>query len=257
MESTDKDEDWELSSVRRAFNILEIIDENDGIGIDELADRENMPRSTAHIYLKSLAKTGFVVEEDGTYRLSLQFLEYGGRVRRKRKLYHVGKDEIKDLADKTGEVASLGIEENGKRVLIYKSEGGDAIYDRAPTGERTNLHWTALGKVILAYLPSERVDAIVEEHGLPELTEHTVTTRDSLRDELETIRERGYSLEDEERRSGVRSIAVPVQPDSEAVVGAVSLTGPKSKFTDERIESELLSKIENAVNVIEIRYNHY
>lgn len=257
MESADEDEEWELSSVRRAFNILEIIDENDGIEIGELADIKDMPRSTAHIYLKSLTKTGFVVEEDGTYRLSLQFLEYGGRVRRKRRFFHVAKGEIKDLADKTGEVASLGIEENGKRVLIYKSEGGDAIYDKAPTGEQTNLHWTALGKVILAYLPPERVDAIVEEQGLPELTEYTVTTRDSLRDELKTIRERGYSLEDEERRSGVRSIAVPVQPDSEDVVGAVSLTGPKRKFTEERIESELLSEIKNAVNVIEIRYNHY
>ena len=257
MKEADADDAGQLSSVRRAFDILELVEENDGIGASELATKADIPKSTAHVYLKTLSETGFVTNDDGTYRLSLRFLEFGGRVRQKQELFQVAKEEIEALSERTGEVASLGVEENGQRVLLYKSEGADAVYDKTPTGERTNLHWTALGKAILAFLPSDRVDAIIEQHGLPELTDGTITTRSELLDELETIREQKYSIEDEERRMGMRSIGVPILAENGDVLGSISLTGPKSKFDDDRIESELVGEIQNAVNVIEIKYKHY
>ncbi|WP_222914797.1 IclR family transcriptional regulator [Natrinema sp. SYSU A 869] len=257
MAQTDADKTGQLSSVRRAFNILESIDESDGIGASELASKENIPKSTAYIYLKTLSKTGFVTNNEGTYRLSLRFLEFGGRVRQKRELFQVAKEEVEALSERTGEVASLGVEEDGQRALLYKSEGADAIYDKIPTGERTNLHWTALGKAILAFLPPERVDSIIETHGLPKLTEKTITKRSELLDELKIIRNRNYSIEDEERRTGMRSIGVPIRADSGSVLGSISLTGPMSKFDDDLIKSELVGEIQNAVNVIEIKYQHY
>ncbi len=256
MTTPDEDEKWELSSVQRAFNILEIIDEYDGIEVSELAAKEDMPRSTAHIYLKSLSETGFVINDNGVYRLGFRFLEFGGRIRRKQKLYQIAKGEIKNLSERTGEVASLGIEEEGKRVLLDKSEGKNATYDKVPLGERTNLHWTALGKAILAFLPPERVDNIVEQHGLPAETERTITTKEELENELKTIRELGYALEDEDRKSGVRSIAIPIRSDNGSILGAVSLTGPKSRFTDSVIGNELVDDIQSAVNIIEIKYSH-
>lgn len=257
MKQEDTDDAGQLGSVRRAFDILGLIDENDGIGVSELAEKEDLPKSTAHVYLKTLAETGFVMNDDGAYRLSLRFLEFGGRVRQKQNLFQAAKEEIEALSERTGEVASLGVEENGQRVLLYISEGEDAVYDKTQTGERTNLHWTALGKAILAFLPTDRVDSIVERHGLPERTENTITTQDELSDELEAIREKGYSIEDEERRTGMRSIGVPILSEDDAVLGSISLTGPKSKFSDDRIESELVAEIENAVNVVEIKYKHY
>lgn len=257
MKREDADDAGQLRSVRRAFDILELIDENDGVGVSELAEKDDLPKSTAHVYLKTLAETGFVMNDDGTYKLSLRFLEVGGRVRQKQDLFQAAKGEIEALSERTGEVASLGVEENGQRVLLYISEGEDAVYDKTQTGERTNLHWTALGKAILAFLPTDRVDSIVERHGLPERTENTITVREELFDELESIREQGYSIEDEERRTGMRSIGVPILSEDGAVLGSISLTGPKSKFGDDRIESELVGEIENAVNVIEIKHKHY
>lgn len=257
MKRDDTDDAGQLGSVRRAFDILELIDENDGIGVSELAEQGDLPKSTAHVYLKTLAETGFVTNDDGTYKLSLRFLEFGGRVRQKQDLFQAAKEEIEALSERTGEVASLGVEENGQRVLLYISEGEDAVYDKTQTGERTNLHWTALGKAILAYLPADRVDSIVERHGLPGRTENTITAREELFDELETIRERGYSIEDEERRTGMRSIGVPIRSEDGVVLGSISLTGPKSRFGEDRIESALVDELENAVNVIEIKYKHY
>lgn len=257
MKQEDTDDTGQLESVRRAFDILELIDESDGIGVSELAKKADLPKSTAHVYLKTLSETGFVMNDNGTYRLSLRFLEFGGRVRQKHSLFHAAKEEIEDLSERTGEVASLGVEEDGQRVLLYKSEGENAVYDKTQTGERTNLHWTALGKAILAFLPTDRINRVIERYGLPELTENTITMRSELFNELETIREQGYSIEDEERRIGMRSVGVPIFSENGDVLGSISLTGPKSRFSDERIESELVDEIQNAVNVIEIKYEHY
>lgn len=257
MVQTDANETGQLSSVRRAFNILELIDENDGIGASELAEKEDIPKSTAYIYLKTLSKTGFVTNDEGTYRLSLRFLEFGGRIQQKQNLFQIAKEEVEALSERTGEVASLGIEENGQRVLLYKSEGADAIYDKIPTGERTNLHWTALGKAILAFLPPERVDSIIEKHGLPKLTEKTITTRSELLEELEIIRNQNHSIEDEERRTGMRSIGAPIRSEDGSILGSISLTGPKSKFDDDLIKSVLVDELQNSVNVIEIKHQHY
>lgn len=150
-------------------------------------------------------------------------------------------------------MANLGVEENGQRLLLYQSEGSEVVYDNTPIGEYTNMHWTALGKSLLAHLSRERVDDIVETYGLPTKTEHTIATRESLHSELDDIRERGYALEVEERREGIRSVAVPLNVD-ESVVGAISIPGTKNRLNDERIDDDLLNQLYDAANIITVRY---
>ncbi|EMA27640.1 IclR family transcriptional regulator [Haloarcula japonica DSM 6131] len=156
------------------------------------------------------------------------------------------------MAETTGEVANLGVKEGGQRVIVYQSEGSEAVYDNAPIGEFTNMHWTALGKAILAELPEDYVQKIVDQYGLPTATENTIAEFDQLLEELATIREQGFALEDEERRTGIRSIAVPLKVE-ENVVGAVSISGPKERFNDSRITNELLPALKDRTNVIEVK----
>lgn len=99
---------------------------------------------------------------------------------------------------------------------------------------------------------------IVDRHGLPAATENTITDVDELVAEVDTIRSQGYSIEDEERVTGVKSVAVPVADDeNKAGNSAISIAGPKHRFSDERIEDELLPELRNAANVIELQYKHY
>jgi DNA-binding IclR family transcriptional regulator len=119
------------------------------------------------------------------------------------------------------------------------------------------MHWTALGKALLAQFPDERVHGIVDRHGLPRATENTITDRDELFAELERIRERGFSIEDEERREGIKALAVKIQYDEDpSPVAAVSISGPKRRIGEEEYD-ELLDAIRNAVNVTELRFKHY
>jgi len=244
-----------VGAVERTFRILALVRESGTMRINDVAKELDMPTSTAHVHLRTLADVGYLVKDENGYRLSLRFLRDGAVVRNDLSVYTVAKQEIDALAEATGEVANLGVEEGGQRVILYQSEGNEAVYDNALVGEFTNMHWTALGKAILAELTEDDVEQIVEDHGLPSATSNTIDTPERLIDELSGIREDGFALEDEERRTGIRSIAVPITVD-ESVVGAVSLSGPKERFNDDRIEDELLPALKDRTNVIEVKVTY-
>jgi DNA-binding IclR family transcriptional regulator len=244
-----------LKSVVRAFDIVEALEANEGMTMSELADGFDIPRSTAHVYLKTLCETGYVIREGDEYRLGFRFLKHGGYVRHKHDIYQAAKSEVDDLARRTGEVVDFGTVENGRRVLVYKSEGPDGVTQKPVTGDYAHMHMTALGKSMLATMDDDRVSEIVDEHGLPKATQHTIDNRGDLFAELDRTRERGYSIEDEEKREGIRATGTAIERGSERPC-AISISGPKSKLTDERI-AELQNEIRDSVNVIQIKLQNY
>lgn len=241
-----------VSAVKRAFRIIDILRGSGTMRINDIAEALDIPTSTAHVHLKTLEDIGYVIKEEDGFKVGLQFLRDGSVIRNELSVYSVAKSEIDNLAESTGEVANLGSEENGQRVILYQSEGNEAVYDNALIGEYTNMHWTALGKAILAELPNEYVRRIVDRYGLPAATENSIADSETLFDELRSIRERGFALEDEERRTGIRSIGIPITMNDH-VVGAISLSGPKERFNDDRIEEELLPALKNHANVVEVK----
>ncbi|WP_226023761.1 IclR family transcriptional regulator [Halomicrobium salinisoli] len=242
-----------VEAVQRSFAVLDVLRESGTVRIDDVAEALDMPTSTAHVHLKTLESVGYVVRTEDGYRRGLRFLRDGVAVRDRWDVYRVAKPALDDLADETGEVANLGVEENGRRVILSQSEGSEAVYDNAPIGEFTDMHWTALGKAILAERSTDYVDEYVSVRGLPSATENTITDPDAFREELQTVRDRGYALEDEERRAGIRSVAVPVTVDGD-VVGAISLSGPRERYDDDRIVNDLLPALRDAANVVEVKY---
>lgn len=246
-----------IKGVQRGFNIIESLREMDGATVTGLASELDLPKSTAYVYLNSLREAGYIVKDDSVYRVSLRFLEHGGYARRQLRLYRVAKAELKALAERTDEAANLGVEERGKRVLLKKARTEKSLSDNAVTGERTHMHQTALGKAILSHLSEERVDQIIDRHGLPAATQHSITEPAALRTELEEIRERGYSIEDEEHRLGILAVGVPIEDrQTNRVVGSVCLTGPKARLAA-RIQDELVDEVVRTSNIIELKYNHH
>lgn len=242
-----------VKAVQRAFEVVDVLHGSGSMHIADVAEALGLPVSTAHVHLKTLESVGYVVRDDDGYRLGLRFLRNGVTVRASQRIYRVCRPEIDQLADDTGEVANLGVEEAGMRVILHQAEGSDAVYDNAPIGEYTTMHCTALGKAMLAERPDEYVEDVVDAYGLPVKTPKTLSDPNSLRSELATIRERGYAIEDEERRQGIRSVAVPLKVEG-TLIGAISLSGPKERLNDRRIGQELLTAIRNTKNVVEVKY---
>lgn len=240
-----------VRATETSFRILDALRALDGAGVTELAGHLDLPKSTVHNHLQTLRRNEYVTKHGPEYDVGLRFLQLGEYARDRRGIATIGPPEIDKLAEETREMANLLVEEHGRGVYLYRAKGADAVHMDTHAGKRVHLHTTGFGKSILAHLPDERVGSILDRHGLPRVTPNTTTDRDRLMDELDEIREQGYAYDDEERLEGLRCIAAPIVVDGD-VLGAVSVSGPKSRMTGAYYTDELPALTMSAANVIEI-----
>ena len=245
-----------IQSAQVAFRIVENLKELEGAGVSELARELDMPKSTTHNYLSTLEENEYLTKEDGAYYVGVRFLELGSYVRNRRKIYEIAKPEVRDLAQETGELANLLVEEHGKGTYLQRARGERAVNVEAPEGARVPLYCTGLGKSILAHLPEDRVETIIEREGLEQVTSNTVSGREALFEQLEEIRQRGYALDDEERIQGLRCVAAPILSTDDRVLGALSVAGPSNRIRGERYRETLPNKVLETVNVIELNVTY-
>lgn len=241
-----------IQAVERASEIIDALEQSGAMGVTELSSELDISKGTAHTYLTTLARERLVAADDDGYRLGLRYLSLAESVTRRMDIYELAKTQIDKLAETTGERAQFAMLKGNMVVNVYRAEGEDAIRTTVTVGQYDYPHYVAAGKAMLAYLPERRLDEIIDENGLPEGTEHTITDETTLRAHLAEIRERGYAIDSEERARGVRCIGAPLRDDSGSVLGAISISGPAQRMTDERIESDLSDRLLRNANVIEV-----
>ena len=251
-----REPNYPVQTTVRSFDIIEFLKKNDGAGVTETAEALNMSKGVVHNHLSTLEASEYVVKEDDEYRLSLRFLELGEYQRSKTRLYRIGKEEVEELADQTGELVNLATTEHGRCVYLYISRGDRAVEVDTYAGLRPNLHTTALGKAILAYLPRSEVESILDNHGMEQVTENTITDRDVLFNELKSIRDRGVACDDEERLSGLRCVAAPIKTSDGMAAGSISVSGPRTRLKDKLFEESLPDTVRSAANVIELNLEY-
>jgi DNA-binding IclR family transcriptional regulator len=245
-----------LQSVTRTCEILEVLREQRKTTLTEIQAEVDLNIATVHTHLATLIEQGFVVREGQMYKLGPKLITFGETVRHMSDLYEAGRDEIERLANETGEAAYIHTEQNGLEVPVCQSFGSEAIgrdlFGKLQEVPSWHLHWTAGGKSILAYLSEERLEEIIDEHGLPSQTTNTITDREELLEELEIIREQGYALNDEEEVIGLRAVGAPIFGQNSEVVGAASLGGPRARFDDERFNEEIPQLVKQSANSVEV-----
>jgi len=249
-------QDIPVGSVQTTIKIVESLRDLDGAGISELADALDLPTSTVFDHIRTLERNEFVVSDDDGYHIGSRFLELGGFTRKQDVLYQVAEPEIQKMAHQTGEHANLMIEEFKKGVFYAIVEGEDAFQLDTYIGKKVHLSTTAAGKAILSELSDEEINTVLNEQGLPAVTEHTITDRERLYEEIETCRERGFAIDDEERISGVRCVGAAITDNSGGVLGAVSVSGPKSGLQDERFRKDIPDLVLRTTNVIEVNLKY-
>lgn len=241
-----------VKSTLTTFRIIEALKELDGARVTDLARHLDLPKSSIHNYLSTLQQEEYVVKRDNVYSLGLRFLDIGTQARSKLPIYEIAKPEVRSLAEETGELSNLLVEEHGKGVYIHRATGENAVRVDAGTGQRVHLHNTGLGKAILAHYPRDRVEGILDQHGMPASTDTTITDREALFEELEGVRETGLAFDYGERLNGLRCVAAPILDRNDEVVAAVSVSGPTSRMSTERFTEEIPELLRNAVNVVEL-----
>jgi DNA-binding IclR family transcriptional regulator len=244
-----------LKSADKMFSILEYLKQQGGKSVTELSKELDMPPSTIQVYLNTLNNHKFVVKEDNSYNIGLKFLEFGTHSVCKKRIFPEVKKKVEELAESTGELGGCFLEEEGDAVYAYECQGEKSIRTELSVGGRTGLHCTAAGKAILANLPEERIERIIQNKGLEPKTENTITQPEDLKGELEKIREQGHAYNNEESISGVRSVAAPVLLD-DTIAGSISVAGPANRFVGERFEKEIPEKVKAVTNELELRLTY-
>jgi len=246
-----------LKTVETTCSVLAALREHGTAGVTELAAELNLSKGAVYNHLATLREQDFVTKADGEYRLSHRFLNYGKSVQNRSPLYTAGKRHVDQLADQTGEYAHLMIEENGQGFYLYRARGENAIAEAFH--ERKNetpdyLHHCSTGKAVLAELPRERVEQIIDQHGLPKFTKKTITSSERLFEELDRTRERGYAIYDGEEVSGTRAVGVAIVDEQfgSGVYGAISVSGAATRMQGQRWEEEIPQRVKKAANLIQI-----
>jgi DNA-binding IclR family transcriptional regulator len=251
--------DKSTDTVRATETTLDVLETirnmDDGASVSQLAQRLPVAKSTVHKHVKTLERRGYVTRHEDEYRIGLRFLELGGIARRYDSVYEIAKPEIQRLADETGELANLMVEEYGWGIYVYTARGEQAVNLDTHLGKRIHLHPTALGKALLASLSDERIGEIIDQQGLPEHTDHTITGRETLREELATIRDDDVAYEQEERVNGMCCVSAPLTAHRERAA-AISITGPLSRMSPERMHGEIRELVQGAANVIEVNLSY-
>ncbi|WP_424005367.1 IclR family transcriptional regulator (plasmid) [Haloarcula salina] len=245
-----------VKTAQTTFSILEELKVRNGATVTDLTDAFDLSKSSIHNYLTTLEDDGYVVKDGNTYKVGLRLLDLGGHARHRERLYDIAKDEVDELAAETGELANLLVEQHGKGVYLHRAHGEDAVKTDSYIGQRVYLHNTALGNAILAHLPRTRVEEIIDQHGMPATTENTISDREELFSHLERVREEGVAFDDEARLKGLRCVAVPIVNNNDTVEGAISVSGPTSRFQNERFREELPEKLKSVANVIELNITY-
>jgi DNA-binding IclR family transcriptional regulator len=239
-----------IKSVENALEIIHMLKEQKQATGKEIANQIGLSKGTIHTYLVTLQQEGYIEKTvDRKYRLGFEFIDLGLSLRENRHIYKYGKSEVDKLAQETGSVVGLSIKSQGVVRKIYTRRNPFTSIGSSP-GRVLPIHASAAGKMVLANSTDERVDEIIDKTGLPQLTPHTITDRETLFEELATIREQGYADNVEEQVLGVRSLVIDVQRPDGTLAGTVAITGTASRFESEDRE-KLIGKLREAANKIE------
>lgn len=241
-----------VTSVEKAFDVVELLRTVGTARLSTVTEELDLSKSTAHRHLKTLERRGYVVDTDEGYALSLQFLDLGEYARTRKPESQLAMEKVRELAQRTDERAQFMVEEHGRAVYVYRETGTHAVKADSYPGKRVPIHASAAGLAILSELTPSRVEAILDRHGLEALTSQTITDRGELFDELDYIRERGYSINDQGTIEGLRAIGAPVTNADDEVIGGLSISGPINRMRGDRFDDEFPSLLLGATNELEL-----
>jgi len=236
----------------RLLSVIELLRSEGGAGVTTVADRLGVAKSTAHAHLRTLHDQRYVVKRDGEYHLGLRFLELGQAAKQPWDEYPFVEEKVEELAAESEVRAQFLAPEHNEAVYVYRATGRHSVPTDSRVGVRIPLHAVAAGKAMLASFPPERVDAVVEQHGLPALTEDTITDREELDAALDRIRERGYARNDGESWEGVQAVGAPVLTPDGDVFGGLSVSG-----SAHRVDPDALADlVRGAANEIKLEFQY-
>ena len=244
-----------IQSVSHALDVLEEFHGDvDELGVTELSKKLKLHKNNVFRILATLQSRNYIEQNKANenYRLGIRCLELGQTFIHQRGMLKQAKPVLQELAEKTGETSYVSILRGNEVVYLDSVEPATTVRVVSRLGFHMPTHATAAGKALVAFESEDDLRKRFDQE-LKRYTKNTFGTAEELFRDLEAVRERGYATDLEEFEEGLRCVASPIRDYTRKVIGALSVSGPAHRLSDEKIEAVFSADVTRLAKELSIR----
>lgn len=233
MEKTD--DNYKVPNLEKGIAVLEYLSYSPkGKSLQDIKSTLDISQTTAYRILNTLVRLDYLIydEDSKRYKLSMKMLNLGFRSMNEHNLMETVLPRLRDLRDMVKETVCFGVLGERKGIFIEQAQGHHTFRFMLSPGKPFELHCSAPGKAIMAYLPNTVRDRYLSYMEFTRFNERTITRAEDYLRELEEVRKQGYAIDNEEELSGVYCIGTPVFNYTGYPCGAVWISGPKDRLSE-------------------------
>lgn len=242
-----------VRAIAKACTLLDLLTEaKRPLSLGELTQSSGWAKSTVYGLLSSMRSCGLVEQDaqSGRYTLGVRLFEYGSAVNSTRSIIALSKEPMDRLVQATGESASLSMLDRGEALVLAHAEADSGFHIVSETGAHLPAFCTAQGKALLSPLPDASVKRIFEAQ-FQQFTPHTVSSTDALLSELQSVREKGFAIENGEFKIGIRGVAAPIRDHSGTIRYSIGLIGMFRRIDSDEFRAATAEVIKTAAALSE------
>ncbi len=229
---------WQVKSLAKAIQILSCFTPSEPeLSLADISRKLAFPKSTTLNTLRTLEAYGYIrrTYPSLNYRLGYAIMGLNYCTQMSMPVVRLSLPFLEDLQLKTGKTIYLTTHIKGKVLYLDVAHQNRRMATASISGKTLHMHCTGCGKAMLAYLPSEEVEQIIDTYGLPTFTPNTISSKEGLLQELREIRSRGFATDSEEETLGVRCIAAPICNAQGYPTAAISVSGAALSMQPEQL----------------------
>ncbi len=229
---------YTVNSLSKALDLLDILGTGERLSLAEISQRSGYNKTTCFRLLYTLTENHFVDKiDENEYRLSFKFLKYANALSSGIDIISIFRPFMKELRDRFNQAVHLVIlDSEGNGVFLHKENSTRIMQMQSFIGFVRPAHQLATGKMLLSSLEPEELERMISKYSFEKLTPNTIASKEELLKELESIRKRGYSEDNEESEIGLSCIAGPVYDYRNKCVAAISVSGDTAFINEHREE---------------------
>lgn len=226
-------------AVHYVYDILSAFNEQvEEIGVNAISKKLGVHPGTVHRLMTTLREVGILEQNPATkkYRLGLRIFEIGILYSHHMRLRKIVRPHLESLASNLNINCHLGILSQNSITIIDRVHNLQSPSLIQRLSVNVPLHCSGVGKALLAFLPQERQNELIDQIAWIPYTEKTIMSREVLKEELHRIVKQGYSVDREELHGNITCVGVPILDKNSNVLASISVTDLSDRLTENRIE---------------------
>lgn len=232
---------YKVPNLEKGLAILEFLSLNSkGKTLQEIKEVLCISQTTVYRILNTMTRLDYLIysEDSKRYKLSRKLLTLGFRALNEHHLLETVLPHLRELRDRVKETACFGVLGETKGIFIEQAQGSYAFSFKLSPGKPFELHCSAPGKAIMAYLPNTVRDRYLDCMEFQRFNDRTIVSKDEYLKELDSVLNKGYSMDNEEELSGVICIGAPIFNYKGYPCGAIWISGPKGRLTEDVVSMD-------------------